>query len=89
MSSALFKLAQQTLTYTAGSLSGKVIALLTVPLYLHYLTPSEYGFVGIAIATTTGAKILGVVGGSGALGVRYFAVRGPTQDRKSLAVRPC
>jgi len=85
VSSALFKLAQQTLTYTAGSLSGKVIALLTVPLYLHYLSPPEYGFIGIAIATTTGAKILGVIGGSGALGVRYFAVGGPNARQEVLS----
>lgn len=67
------KLARQTLTYAAGASSGKLIALLTIPLYLHYLTPSEYGLIGIAIATATGAKILGVIGGSGALGIRYFA----------------
>ena len=59
-----FKLAQQTLTYAAGGVSGKIVVFLTVPLYLHYLTPSEYGFIGIAVATTTGAKVLGVIGGS-------------------------
>lgn len=84
MSSDLIKLAQQTLMYGVGSLSGKFIALLTVPLYLHYLTPSEYGFIGIAIATTTGAKILGVIGGSGALGVRYFAASGPSAQQEVL-----
>jgi len=67
------KLLQQAFAYGAGASGGKIVALLTVPLYLHYLTPAEYGLIGIAIATITGARILGVVGGSGALGVRYFA----------------
>ena len=84
MNSEWIKLAKQTLTYTAGASSGKLIALLTVPLYLHYLTPSEYGFIGIAIATTTGARILGVIGGSGALGIRYFAASGPSAQQEVL-----
>ena len=84
MSSEWIKLGQQTLTYTVGASSGKIIALLTVPLYLHYLTPSQYGFIGIALATTTGAKILGVIGGSGALGIRYFAASGPSAQREVL-----
>ena len=67
------RLLQQAFAYGAGASSGKLVALLTVPLYLHHLTPAEYGLIGIAIATMTGARILGVVGGSGALGIRYFA----------------
>lgn len=78
------RLAKQTLTYAAGASSGKLIALLAIPLYLHYLTPSEYGFIGIAIATTTGARILGVIGGSGALGIRYFATSDPSAQQEVL-----
>ena len=71
------RLLRQAFAYGAGASSGKIVALLTVPLYLHHLTPAEYGLIGIAIATMTGARILGVVGGSGALGIRYFAASEP------------
>jgi O-antigen/teichoic acid export membrane protein len=77
MKSDWIRLLQQAFAYGVGASSGKFVALLTVPLYLHHLTPAEYGLIGIAIATTTGARILGAVGGSGALGIRYFAVSGP------------
>jgi O-antigen/teichoic acid export membrane protein len=71
------RLLQQAFAYGAGASSGKIVTLLTVPLYLHHLMPAEYGLIGIAIATTTGARILGVVGGSGALGICYFAASEP------------
>lgn len=84
MNSEWINLAKQTLTYAVGASSGKLIWLLTIPLYLHYLTPSEYGFIGIAIATMTGARILGVIGGSGALGIRYFAASDANAQQEVL-----
>ena len=78
------RLLQQAFAYGAGASSGKIVALLTVPLYLHYLTPSEYGYIGIALATMTGARVLGVVGGSGAMGIRYFATNEPDARQQVL-----
>jgi O-antigen/teichoic acid export membrane protein len=75
-------LARQTLTYGAGAWAARAIALLTLPVYFHMLSPVDYGLIGISIAAATGARVVGVVGGSGALGIRYFAA--PPQGRLAV-----
>ncbi|HEX7060230.1 MAG TPA: lipopolysaccharide biosynthesis protein [Solirubrobacterales bacterium] len=58
MSGYLRRLATTGAAYTAASILSKVIAVLLLPLYTRYLTPTDYGFAEVMFAAVVSASIV-------------------------------
>jgi O-antigen/teichoic acid export membrane protein len=74
MLSHLRRLATTGAAYTASSILSKLIAVLLLPLYTRYLSPSDYGAAEVMIATVVAASIVVRFGIIEALLRFYFVV---------------
>lgn len=71
--------------YVGGTLLQKAFSFLLIPLYLHYLTPEDYGIVGLATAVYTVLSILVGLGLYGAVSRLYHDHRDqPAELRRYL-----
>ena len=58
LGSQLGRLGRHSLIYGIGGLVSRIVAVLLLPLYTHYLTPADYGKIETLIALTT---VLGII----------------------------
>jgi len=80
----LGRLGRHSLIYGIGGLVSRVVAVLLLPVYTHYLTPADYGKIETLIALTT---VLGIVlraGISSAFFRFYFDATDPAARRTVL-----
>ena len=80
----LRRLATTGAAYTASSVVSKLIAVFLLPIYTHYLTPSDYGAAEVMLASVIAASIVvrfGVI--EAILRFYYLAGRAPASGRGS------
>lgn len=85
LGSQLTRLGRQSIIYGAGGLIQRVLAVLLLPIYTRYLTPSDYGTVETLIALTTVLVIVLRLGISTAFIRFYFDSKDP--ERRRLVLR--
>ena len=84
LGSQLGRLGRHSLIYGIGGLVSRIVAVLLLPLYTHYLTPADYAKIETLIALTT---VLGIVlraGISSAIFRFYFDAEGDVARRTVL-----
>jgi O-antigen/teichoic acid export membrane protein len=81
----LKRLGKHSVIYGLGGLVSRILAVLLLPLYTRYLSPSDYGKVETLIALTTVLGILLAMGITGAFFRFYFD--SPDADHRLLVVR--
>jgi len=80
----LKKLLKHTTIYGFGSILGKVIGFLLIPLYTHYLTPHDYGVLELLDLTIS---VLGIFVGLGiSAAIFRFYYQYTTEEEKTLVV---
>lgn len=84
LGSQLTRLGRQSIIYGAGGLIQRVLAVLLLPIYTRYLTPSDYGTVETLIALTTVLVIVLRLGISTAFIRFYFDSKDPVRRRLVL-----
>ena len=89
MSGYLRRLATTGAAYTASSIVSKLIAVLLLPLYTRYLTPSDYGAAEVMFAAVVTASIVVRLGVIEAL-LRFYYMDGedPAERRRHQLRRP-
>jgi O-antigen/teichoic acid export membrane protein len=85
LGSQLGRLGKHSAIYGFGGLVQRILALLLLPVYTRYLTPSDYGIVETLIALTTVLVIVLRLGMTNAFIRFYFDTREP--DRRRLVLR--
>ena len=77
----LRRLATTGAAYTASSVLSKLIAVFLLPIYTHYLTPSDYGAAEVMLASVIAASIVVRLGIIEAI-LRFYYVAGeePRED---------
>ena len=85
LGSQLTRLGRQSIIYGAGGLIQRILAVLLLPIYTRYLTPSDYGTVETLIALTTILVIVLRLGISSAFIRFYFDSKEP--ERRRLVLR--
>jgi O-antigen/teichoic acid export membrane protein len=81
----LKRLGKHSVIYGLGGLVSRILAVILLPLYTRYLTPSDYGKVETLIALTTVLGILLAMGITSAFFRFYFDSSDP--DRRRVVVR--
>src|SRR5213593_796861 len=81
----LKRLGKHSVIYGLGGLVSRILAVLLLPLYTRYLSPSDYGKVETLIALTTVLGILLAMGITSAFFRFYFDSTDP--ERRLLVVR--
>src|SRR4051812_24658130 len=71
----LRRLATTGAAYTASSVLSKLIAVFLLPIYTHYLTPSDYGAAEVMLASVIAASIVVRLGIIEAI-LRFYYVAG-------------
>lgn len=84
LGSQLTRLGRQSIIYGAGGLIQRVLAVILLPIYTRYLTPSDYGTVETLIALTTVLVIVLRLGISTAFIRFYFDSKDPVRRRLVL-----
>lgn len=85
LGSQLKQLGTQSIIYGAGGLIQRILAVLLLPIYTRYLSPSDYGTVETLIALTTILVIVLRLGISSAFIRFYFDSKEP--ERRRLVLR--
>jgi O-antigen/teichoic acid export membrane protein len=85
LGSQLTRLGRQSIIYGAGGLIQRILAVILLPIYTRYLTPSDYGTVETLIALTTVLVIVLRLGISTAFIRFYFDSKEPA--RRLLVLR--
>jgi O-antigen/teichoic acid export membrane protein len=85
LGSQLRRLGKHSAIYGLGGLVSRILAVLLLPLYTRYLSPSDYGKVETLIALTTVAGILLRMGIGSAFFRFYFD--SPEPDKRRLVLR--
>jgi len=85
LASELKRLGRHSLVYGVGGLISRILAVLLLPLYTHYLTPANYGAIETLVALTTVLVIVLRAGISSAFFRFYFDARTP--DERVVVVR--
>ena len=80
----LSRLGRHSVVYGVGGLVSRILAVLLLPLYTRYLTPSDYGKVETLIALTTVLGIALRMGIHSAFFRFYFDSAEPEQRRRVL-----
>jgi O-antigen/teichoic acid export membrane protein len=75
----LRRLATTGAAYTASSVLSKLIAVFLLPIYTHYLTPSDYGAAEVMLASVIAASIVVRLGVIEAL-LRFYYLAGERQQ---------
>ncbi len=81
----LKRLGKHSVIYGLGGLVSRILAVLLLPLYTRYLSPSDYGKVETLIALTTVAGIVLRMGITSAFFRFYFD--SPEPERRRLVLR--
>jgi O-antigen/teichoic acid export membrane protein len=76
----LRRLATTGVAYTASSVLSKLIAVFLLPIYTHYLTPSDYGAAEVMLATVVAASIVVRLGIIEAI-LRFYYLSGERPER--------
>src|SRR5207247_916538 len=85
LAAQLKRLGKHSVIYGLGGLVSRILAVLLLPLYTRYLSPSDYGVVETLIALTTVLGILLRLGITSAFFRFYFD--SPDADQRRLVVR--
>src|SRR5919201_1422084 len=85
LSAQLKRLGKHSVIYGFGGLVSRILAVLLLPLYTRYISPSDYGKVETLIALTTVLGILLAMGITSAFFRFYFD--SPDPERRLLVVR--
>src|SRR5215211_4973905 len=83
----LRRLATTGAAYTASSVLSKLIAVFLLPIYTHYLTPSDYGAAEVMLASVIAASIVVRLGIIEAI-LRFYYMAGerpPAVDATRIA----
>ena len=76
----LRRLATTGAAYTASSVVSKLIAVFLLPIYTHYLTPSDYGAAEVMLASVIAASIVVRLGVIEAI-LRFYYLAGERPER--------
>ena len=68
----LFRLSKHSLIYGAGIVATQLVGFVLLPLYTHYLTPSDYGTLEIFVTTLAILGIILPLGVTGGLVMSYY-----------------
>jgi O-antigen/teichoic acid export membrane protein len=85
LAAELKRLGRHSIVYGVGGLVSRILAVLLLPLYTHYLTPANYGAIETLVALTTVLVIVLRAGISSAFFRFYFDARTP--DERVVVVR--
>jgi O-antigen/teichoic acid export membrane protein len=85
LAAELRRLGRNSIVYGVGGLVSRILAVLLLPLYTHYLTPANYGAIETLVALTTVLVIVLRAGISSAFFRFYFDARTP--DERVVVVR--
>ena len=85
VSRQITRLAKHSAIYGLGGLVSRILAVLLLPLYTHYLAPADYGRIETLIAATTVLVIVLRMGISPAFFRFYFD--SPDTERRTVVVR--
>jgi O-antigen/teichoic acid export membrane protein len=77
------KLIKHSTIYGLGSILGKVVGFLLIPLYTHYLTPNDYGVLELIDITISVAGLF-VAMGIGAAVFRFYYHYDDTKDKNEV-----
>jgi O-antigen/teichoic acid export membrane protein len=77
-------LARNLAIYGIGDVAASIVSFLLLPLYVHYLTPTDYGAIGLLLSGEVIAKIVFRMGVDGAF-MRLFYDCRTDADRQRLA----
>jgi len=80
----LGRLGRHSLIYGIGGLVSRIVAVLLLPVYTHYLTPADYGKIETLLALTTVLGIILRAGISSAFFRFYFDAEDPAARRTVL-----
>ena len=80
----LGRLGRHSLIYGIGGLVSRIVAVLLLPVYTHYLTPADYGKIETLLALTTVLGIILRAGISSAFFRFYFDAQDPVARRTVL-----
>src|SRR3954466_1623366 len=75
----LRRLATTGAAYTASSVLSKLIAVFLLPVYTHYLTPSDYGAAEVMLASVIAASIVVRLGVIEAI-LRFYYLAGESPE---------
>ena len=81
LAAELKRLGRHSLVYGIGGLVSRILAVLLLPLYTHYLTPANYGAIETLVALTTVLVIVLRAGISSA----FFRILSPSSLRNTSA----
>jgi O-antigen/teichoic acid export membrane protein len=85
LAAELRRLGRHSLVYGVGGLVSRILAVLLLPLYTHYLTPANYGAIETLVALTTVLVIVLRAGISSAFFRFYFDAH--TDEERIVVVR--
>src|SRR5919202_3312028 len=85
LAAELKRLGRHSVVYGVGGLVSRILAVLLLPLYTHYLTRADYGAIETLIALTTVLVIVLRAGISSAFFRFYFDAKTP--DARVVVVR--
>src|SRR6266571_2500680 len=80
----LRRLATTGAAYTASSVVSKLIAVFLLPIYTHYLTPSDYGAAEVMLASVIAASIVVRFGVIEAI-LRFYDLAGAARSHRCRA----
>jgi O-antigen/teichoic acid export membrane protein len=76
-------ISKDTLIYGLGSTVGGIVGFLLLPLYTHYLTPSDYGYLAIFVVVQALVQTIATFGLAGGL-IRYYLMANDEQEKKTV-----
>ncbi|TVO72435.1 lipopolysaccharide biosynthesis protein [Sedimenticola selenatireducens] len=78
------KLIKHSAVYGLGSGAGRFVGLLSLPLYTSFLSPEEYGVIGLLLVVGILLRTLCAVGSGGATGIVYFKYASAEHKRHTI-----
>ena len=82
--SGLKSIGGHSLIYGLGTLAIKLLGFVFIPVFTHYLSPSDYGILGLAAATSLALTTLMSLNLHGVTSYFYFKARNVTDKRERL-----
>lgn len=79
------KLFRNSVLYTLGSAGQRLLGLLLLPIYTRYLSPDEYGVIGLLVPLISIIIPIFSIGLSASIGVCYF--QGATESDRSAVIK--
>ncbi|MFI5212916.1 MAG: lipopolysaccharide biosynthesis protein [Gemmatimonadales bacterium] len=79
------RMGKRSLVYLAGDLATRLVAFVLVPLYTHFLSPADYGVLGVLASVTAVLSAISLMGLPGTATRYYFEF--PDTDRRQSFLR--